>query len=83
MNRIVAVLIAALFASAACAAPGATSSPSASAAGSTSAKPTAGPPIQLGMIDTLSGGNAQIGKNCQEGATVAVNVTFWFAVSIL
>jgi branched-chain amino acid transport system substrate-binding protein len=73
MNRIVAVLIAALFASAACAAPGATSSPSASAAGSTSAKPTAGPPIQLGMIDTLSGGNAQIGKNCQEGATIAVD----------
>ncbi|MDP9266134.1 MAG: ABC transporter substrate-binding protein [Chloroflexota bacterium] len=25
------------------------------------------------MIDTLSGGNAQIGNNCQEGATIAVD----------
>lgn len=72
MSRFIAVLTAALLASAACA-PGATSSPSVPAAASTSVKPTAGPPIQLGMIDTLSGGNAQIGKNCQEGAAIAVD----------
>jgi branched-chain amino acid transport system substrate-binding protein len=52
----------------------ATPSPSASAStASATAKPTEGPPIQLGMIDTLSGGNAQIGQNCQQGAQVAVN----------
>ena len=74
MRRLSAVLIGMLFVGAACAGPGAsTSSPSASATGSATAKPTAGPPIQLGMIDTLSGGNAQIGKNCQEGATIAVD----------
>jgi|GEM_PF-421950 len=64
---------------------GGTGTPSATTAAATAAaatgapataaatpKPTAGPPLKLGMVDTLSGGNAQIGKDCQQGATVAV-----------
>jgi branched-chain amino acid transport system substrate-binding protein len=32
-----------------------------------------GTPIQIGMIDTLSGGNALIGRSTQEGATIAID----------
>ena len=64
----------ALLVLAACSGPGTvSSSASATATPTATAKPTAGPPIKLGMVDMLSGGNAQIGKNCQEGATVALN----------
>ncbi len=55
---------------------GGTAAPSASPAttvAATTPQPTAAPPLKLGMVDTLSGGNAQIGKDCQQAATVAVN----------
>jgi len=47
----------------------------ASAAASSSASPAApsGEAIKLGLIDMLSGANAQIGKDTQEGAQIAVD----------
>jgi branched-chain amino acid transport system substrate-binding protein len=56
--------------------PGASSppaSPSAPASGSGSPAAPSGEAIKLGLIDMLSGANAQIGKDTQEGAQIGVD----------